>query len=86
MKKNLFKSLILISLTSFMILACEKPQVTEPDDENEDVTETPVEPEKPEPEKDPVAELDLDGYAVFFRTVHHGELLISMDGIAQTVV
>lgn len=67
MKKNLFKSMLLVSLTSFMILACEKPHVTEPDDENPDNTETPVEPGKPEEESDPVAELELDGYAVFFQ-------------------
>lgn len=58
-------SIISAALVSLMLLACEKPaEQQEPDENTGNNTVQPVEPEE---EKDPVAELELDGYAVFFQ-------------------
>ena len=48
-----------------MFLACEKPPVQqEPEKDPEENTQKPVDPEE---DKDPVKELELDGYAIFFQ-------------------
>ena len=56
---------VAISLISSVLCACKpEPAPSEPEDPS-DNQETPVTPE--DDKKDPVAELELDGYAIFFQ-------------------
>ena len=68
MKRSNLISFLSAALASVMLFACEKPvEPDTPKDPDNGNTETPVDPDKPGEEKDPVEALELDGYAIFFQ-------------------